>query len=1210
MDADIIEPEFTSSVASWINIILDRDPSLLFSEAKCEQRARGSRKPRDLTLRDKEGKVALTGEVKLPYARDGATPRNEAVVQGARKKAELAGVDYFFTWNVNEMLLWETFAPDAHQRDRNYRRWTVTDVRTPADLGHPIVEKQIRRWLPTFLGEYALIYRGRARIGVLPPDEKFIDTLESFLARPIHLTLQELEKRSKERRFGAELDDWMRDKLGLVLSDDRHAVRDNMERAAKSACYVFLNRLVFYEAMMKRYGRSLALLDVPKHIVKGDDLRTHAMGLFRRAVEVTADYETVFGEDPRELGTRIPFYSDEAVVHWRELINGIHRFDFTKLNYDVIGRIFERLVGPEERHKYGQFYTRPDVVDLINAFCIKTADAKVMDPASGAGTFLVRAYARKRELDPTRSHGQLLRDLFGVDFSTFATHLCTINLATRDLIDEENYPQVARSDFFDTKPGVPLLALPIHAPRGPSGGGRQAGTRDVQVPELDAVVSNPPYLRQEDIRSEKKKRKAGPRTGTKEYYQLLAKEESGIRFSGRSDLHCYFWPHALTFLRDRGYMGLLTSSQWLDVEYGFKLQEFLLRNFQILAVLESVEEPWFVGARVQTAITILRKEADERKRMENVVRFVQLRAPIDELLSSDGTEAGRQQAAESLRDEILSLKHEAVNTRYRARLVPQGQLWEDGVRLGELLGKAKGGSYYGGKWGLYLRAPDLWFHILDETKDRWVPLSEIAEVRRGITSGKDCFFFVRDVSTQKLAEEQDDKRFERRFRVDRESVEQGKVALVSCGEKRGEVRPIETKFLQPEVHSLMEVSRYSVSAEDCARKILLVSEPKSKLKGTYVLRYIKWGESQGWHKGSTCAARATADRPWYDITGRRRGVLLWPKAQQYRHLVPSNDGGLICNVRFYNVFPGRGIDGDLLGGVLNSTWVSLSKYHYGRLVGVEGNLDTEVVDVNMMLVPDPRSASRTACDEVRSCFRTMKSRQALEFLSPRRLRRMAYTLRGRTRELEQLSDECELDMSDRRELDDAVLQILGIRSAQRREELTEALYSELREMFEAIRQKEEKAAEFKKRAKRKTRLRPRDIALQILKDIAENEPRWLRAFSDFIPTGCDVDSYELPEERSAAVLSDMFEKSGLRFGRKRLISVRDPSQAQLLLDAWRAGIRGHISVPQDSAIFQKALRGWLKFNADRDDRLRQLAAERTADEEMQEGIVRELGNLP
>ncbi len=274
-------------------------------------------------------------------------------------------------------------------------------------------------------------------------------------------------------------------------------------------------------------------------------------------------------------------------------------------------------------------------------------------------------------------------DLFGVDVSHFATHLTTINLATRDLIDDKNYPQIIRSDFFNVDAHKSFICLPRRAKATGLGSGQH---RNVEFPPLDAVVGNPPYVRQEDIRKAKKSRsRAELERGTKEYYRSLVATEAKARLSGRSDIHCYFWPHATTFLKEGGYLCFLTSSQWLDVEYGFRLQGWILSNFRILAILESIGEPWFIGARVGTAITILQRELDGGARMENCVCFVQLRQPIRDILSHDGTAAGAVRAADYFRDEILSLSADTVNARYRARVVRQGDLWDSGVRLREIM---------------------------------------------------------------------------------------------------------------------------------------------------------------------------------------------------------------------------------------------------------------------------------------------------------------------------------------------------------------------------------------------------------------------------------------------------------------------------------------------------------------------------------------------
>ena len=641
MTSSVTEWEFTADVASWINEILAKDTALPFYRAKCEQRGSGSAKRRDLTLLDGNKVIILTGEVKLPFQKDGGTPYNETVVQDARKKAEKAKAKFFFTWNVNEFVLWETFPAKTAQTDRKFKTWTVVDppVHKGGHLENPNTIHTIQSWLTIFLNEFTGILRGTSQIGTQLPDEKFIVLLESSLKMPILMTIEELEDRYQKPKFKAVLDKWMREEQGWIIYDDPEGIRDNIERASKFACYALVNNLVFHEALLKRYGAKMTKILIPQHIDTAEALRLHLESYFSEAKKITRDYETVFGEDHTQIGNRIPLYGDSAVPHWVSLVDQLHEFDFSKLDYEVIGHIFERLISPEERHKYGQYYTRPEVVDLINSFCIRTGYEIVMDPACGGGTFLVRAYVRKRELAPARKHGELLTDIYGVDTMHFATHLTTINLATRDLIDDENYPQIARSDFFDVREHTTFISLPTKIKA------KGLGTiqhREIEIPPLDAIIGNPPYIRQEDIPKTIKKegKKTAPQPGTKEYYQSLIKKEAGIKLSGRSDIHCYFWPHALTFLKETGYLCFITSSQWLDVEYGFKLQGWILRNFEIVAIFESIDEPWFVGARVVTAVTILRRQPDEEARMKNMVRFVQLRRPLGEILSHDGTTAG------------------------------------------------------------------------------------------------------------------------------------------------------------------------------------------------------------------------------------------------------------------------------------------------------------------------------------------------------------------------------------------------------------------------------------------------------------------------------------------------------------------------------------------------------------------------------------------
>jgi len=123
-------------------------------------------------------------------------------------------------------------------------------------------------------------------------------------------------------------------------------------------------------------------------------------------------------------------------------VNILKRYDFSSLGFDVIGRIFERLIPESERHNLGQYFTDPDIVDLILQFCIKNEKDKVFDPSCGAGTFLVRAYQYKKLMNQTLTHEKILDTIWGNDIAKFPAHLSIINLAINNLSVEKNYPKI------------------------------------------------------------------------------------------------------------------------------------------------------------------------------------------------------------------------------------------------------------------------------------------------------------------------------------------------------------------------------------------------------------------------------------------------------------------------------------------------------------------------------------------------------------------------------------------------------------------------------------------------------------------------------------------------------------------------------------------------------------------------------------------------
>ena len=57
------------------------------------------------------------------------------------------------------------------------------------------------------------------------------------------------------------------------------------------------------------------------------------------------------------------------------------------------------------------------------------------------------------------SHQDLLREIYGCDIALFAAHLATLNLASRHIEDEENYPYIARANFFEIPGGATNFPL-------------------------------------------------------------------------------------------------------------------------------------------------------------------------------------------------------------------------------------------------------------------------------------------------------------------------------------------------------------------------------------------------------------------------------------------------------------------------------------------------------------------------------------------------------------------------------------------------------------------------------------------------------------------------------------------------------------------------------------------------------------------------------
>jgi hypothetical protein len=365
---------------------------------------------------------------------------------------------------------------------------------------------------------------------------------------------------------------------------------------------------------------------------------------------------------------------------------------------------------------------------------------------------------------------------------------------------------------------------------------------------FDIVIGNPPYVRQEMIapptldpadfggetsdrwKELKKIYKAKLQESVAAAWPRFFRYKPGSatfrKTDGKSDLYIYFYLHGLSLLNPTGSFCFITSNSWLDVGYGADLQEFLLKHSHVKFILDNEKKRSFSQADVNTIIALLAPPDDRRETgLDKTARFVMFKVPFEDVL-----DAGVFKTLET-----ASERHST--DRWRICVRPQRDLLEEGLvrddeeepadtgkpakSRGPLIKTAR---YEANKWGgKYLRAPEIFFTILEKGKGKLVRLGDIAEVRFGIKTGANEFFYLDDETIRHWG--------------------------------------IEEEFLKPVIKSPRECRSIVIKPEDLKFKIFMCHKEKSELRGTAALEYIKWGESQGFHVRPSCRGR----QRWWDV---------------------------------------------------------------------------------------------------------------------------------------------------------------------------------------------------------------------------------------------------------------------------------------------------------------------------------------------------------
>jgi len=872
-------------------------------------------------------------------------PLDPDVVEQAVKYAAIGGFPYFTTCNTKRIVLFQfkpgTKAIESVVAALDYEKnpdWAETLLKTSLEL----VPVQLRALDDTLVDEL---------------HDAFGDLYSEF-----SLTLR---KKLQDPKFRERYDEWL-ESQGIKRSDEANRL------IAEQTAYLQLNKLLFYQVIRAIYPDRLR----PLKVGEDRDVAEALSEFYQDALRI--DYTPVYQSD---VMSEIPL-TPRAEERIRTLLDTLNEFDFSKMESDFIGRIYEKLIPPTERKRLGQFYTPSGIVDLIVSLTITEPDDVVLDPGCGSGSFLVRAYHRLSDLNTISKtvtgpmaetyHRQILKQLYGIDINQFPAHLTVINLAVQNPKARIEKINTIVSDFFDVKPGARTLF-------GFKGMTTEGEPTVVTLPSaFDATVANPPYIRQE-LLGDKEKVKIrslieGEYPGKLSIGKPHKESEAEIILDKQSDIYVYFYIHAMRFLKEGGRLGFISSNKWLEVGYGIPFQKFLLEHARILLVME-FDRAVFPDAEVNTAVVILQKESNKLEREKNLVKFVRLKKKIDlkrEL-------------------ELIEAKESYEDERVRVNIVGQGEMAE-------------------GKWNIHLRAPPLYGRILRSGKTK--PLGTLAEVFRGPVTGYNDYFIL--------------------------------------SKQKAEEWGIEPRFLKPCISSPKKVKGLAIRKEGVEDFFFFADRSKRDLAGTRALKYIEYGENlevevtRGAHRGrrklpklETIAMRD----PWYVLPELKEAPILFQymideRATAFWNIAKAHAPNII-----HYVIPNEDSYIMPLLGYLNSSIGALMVELHGRSYG-GGVLKIEVYELKDLPVIDPQALSHKESGRIAEVFALLVRATDQRVEMEAKMHSMSMSASGKGKEAMERVVVAEREA--RRELDDAIYDILGLREEERRQ-IAEAL-RELQEL--------------------------------------------------------------------------------------------------------------------------------------------------------------------
>jgi adenine-specific DNA-methyltransferase len=198
---------------------------------------------------------------------------------------------------------------------------------------------------------------------------------------------------------------------------------------------------------------------------------------------------------------------------------------------------------PDLKKARGAFFTPRPIADYLAAWAVEEdANATVLDPTCGEAVFLEAAGRELKDLGVTKAGFK--EQLLGVDL-----HAESVAKAQRLLRAQKLDGSFQVANFFD-------LSTPDKL--------------DAQLPYVDAIIGNPPFVRYQEHSGLSRKR------------AQLAALEQGVNISGLASSWAALVIHACGFLKPEGRLAMVLPAELLTTGYAEDVRLWLKRRFKVV----------------------------------------------------------------------------------------------------------------------------------------------------------------------------------------------------------------------------------------------------------------------------------------------------------------------------------------------------------------------------------------------------------------------------------------------------------------------------------------------------------------------------------------------------------------------------------------------------------------------------------------------------